>query len=119
MSFENLILPAEFYQGLVEWSVKCMLGVCAILIIISFVSKCIKAKFYVPLAWFINVPKIVISAMAVWLVFFYDYESGVNRVTDFENMYFTSFLVGILAVIELLTCFASWIKDICDMWLSE
>ena len=115
MTFETLILPAEFYSGLVEFSVKMILIICLMMMAASFFSKRIVGRILVPLMWYVNIPKIFISLLAVILVFCYDYNTKTIRPPKFDNMYVSTFLVGILALIEILSAVASMIKDAHDL----
>lgn len=119
MTFESLILPAEVYRDFFVMTFKVIIGA---IIIIGAVSICLKRlgfEINIPIMVFVNMPKMIISILAVGFVFFYDYSTGTVRLTDFENMYFTTFLVGILALIEVLTCFISIFKELGEIRLRK
>lgn len=118
-SFETLILPAEWYKDIFEFSVKIILIFIVIMLVSTYLSHRNKAKIHIPIMWYINVPKMVISFMAVLMVFCYDYNTKSIQFPKFDNMLMSTFLVGILAVIELLSCLASMIKDVCDMFNND
>lgn len=114
-SFEALILPAECYKNIIDLSVRIILISIVAMIVLTIVSHRTKRKFRVPFMWYINIPRILISFIAVFAVFFYDFNTKGLHCPSFDNMLMSTFLVGVLGVIELLSCLATMIKDVCDM----
>ena len=115
LSFETLILPAEFYSRLLLLCIELAFVVCVIMVVASVIMKHMGSNWTFPLMWYVNMMKIAISILIVGLVFFYDYKTGTVKLTDFQNMYVSTYLVGLLAVVEILSGIASIINDICNM----
>lgn len=115
LTFETLILPAEFYSRLLLLCIELAFVVCVIMVVASVIMKHMGSNWTFPLMWYVNMMKIAISILIVGLVFFYDYKTGTVKLTDFQNMYVSTYLVGLLAVVEILSGIASIINDICNM----
>ena len=111
LNFETVKLPEEFYRNIVEISVLIILIAVVAMIILSFVFKWDMTK---TLMWYIQIPKILVSALAVILVFCFDYETKTVCKPHFDDMLMSTFLVGVLALIELLSSLATMIKDVCE-----
>lgn len=114
-SFETLILPAEFYENLIVGSLKLIILFCVLMVVVSIVKKKNGWKCSFPFMWYVNVPKIVISVITIFLVFFFDYQTRSIRLTDFEDMYVTTYFVGLMAVIELMSGVATMVNDVIGM----
>ncbi len=119
MKFEALILTGEFYSRCVNFSITLMIIICAVMVVASVLLKKRGGRILVPLMWYVNIPKMVFSMLAVILVFCYDYNTKTIRLPKIEDMYVSTFLVGILALIEILSFIASIIKDVHDMRNSD
>lgn len=112
MSFENVMLPAEFYRNIVKTSVSIIVFVTVIMVVLSFAFR---MKVHNSLVWYIQMPKIIVSLIAVAMVFCVDYETKKLCMPHIDNMLLSTFLVGVLAIIELLSSFATIIIDICNI----
>lgn len=115
LSFETLILPADFYSDLLLFCIRVCFIICVAMIIVSFIINRMGLDRKIPLMWYVYAMKMAISGIIAFLVFFYDYKTKTVKLTDFQNMYVSTYLVGLLAVVEILTCVASMIDDLCNM----
>lgn len=112
VNFETLILPEEIYKRCLSLSVYMFIFSVVALII---ANKFFKIPIKTQIVWYTYIPKIIISSLAVLLTFCYDYSEKKLVFFHLDNMLVTTFLVGILGVIEILTTITSIIKDIIDM----
>lgn len=115
-SFETIVFSAEFYKNCIKFAVKSTVVIIILLILLMVIVHYSKSNIHIPIMWFINYPKIYICLMTIVLIFFYDYDTGKMKLTDFNNMSYSTFLVGILALIDILTAIASVVKDMCDLF---
>lgn len=115
-SFETMVLSAEFYKNCIKFAVTSTVVIILFLILLTVIVHCFKLNIHIPMTWFINYPKIYICLMTIILVFFYDYDTGKIKLTDFNNMLYSTFLVGLLAIIEILTAIASVVEDLCNLY---
>lgn len=114
-SFENLVIKGEVCKGFFELTVKLIIIFIILMIVIQFISSHSSYKIRIPVMWYINIPKTLFSILAVFAVFFYDFGTQKLQINKFEDMLLSTFLVGIFALIELLTGVATMIKDAFDM----
>lgn len=89
------------------------------MIIYTIVANYAKLKFRIPIMWYINIPKILVSIIAIYFIFGFDYETKQTQFPNFDNMLMSMFLVGMLALIELFSCLATMVKDVCDMFTNK
>lgn len=118
-SFENLIISGDVCKNFIEITCKIIVVCIILMLILKFISNNTSININIPIMWYINIPKIIVSSMAVIFVFFYNYSTKKIQMPEFNDMLMSTFLVGILALIELLTSVATVIKDVCDAFNKE
>ena len=111
-TFETLQFPAGVYEGLISLSVRAIVIALVLTMVFHIVGKIFDWKIKAKFLWYCHIPKIVISAIAIILIFCYDYEAKRPVMFHVNDMLFTTFLVGVLAIIELLTSFINILTDI-------
>lgn len=117
ISFETLVMPSDFYEGLVKLVALVIIVSALVMVVLSVIFR--NTDLNISLMWYINIPKILVSALAIVLVFCYNYEKRKLQMPQFDNMLMSTFLVGILAIIEFLSGIAMIIKDVCDKFSSK
>lgn len=109
-SFEELSFPAGMYEWLLQISFV-LIGICIVALILVKIfwknNDTIKNIFM----WGCYIPKMLVSLFAILLIFFYDYEAKKWGLVQLDDMIVTTFLVGILAIIEFFSTIATIIKD--------
>lgn len=113
-SFETLKMPAEYYIFCVKFVVVISFVFLIVMILFHYMFRDNKSKIKFHIEWYFHIPKMAICFMAVLMTFFYDYQNKCMVLPDFYNMYASTFFVGILALIDMISIITSIIKDLCD-----
>lgn len=109
--FESLILPAEFYESWLSVAIKSFVGAFFALIVLTITSHFIKFNFIHFYKIILAFPKLIISGIICLLIFCFDYETKSLCPPNLDNMLFTTYVVGFLALYELFTTLLSIVED--------
>lgn len=103
MTFENLSLNESFYSALISGGIKIFLIFSAFYMLLVIFFPHYAKKVFPFFKFYMNIAKLLTCLIAVFFVFCFDYETKqVVFFTSLEKMSLSTFLVGALALWELL-----------------
>lgn len=109
MNFENLTLGNTFYLYVLKLVIILYVVAVILHIICRYVKKDIAEALHLNVVFIKSIPKILINVMIIFLVFICNYKKRIFNLTIQDDMLFTTFLVGVLAIIDL-------ISTVVDLW---
>lgn len=115
MKFENLVFGPEFYYSILSIGIKFAILSVLIYLFLVFFFPAIAKNIFPQIKLFMSIAKLLTCLLAVFCVFCCDYEA--KRVVFFvslNGMSFSTFLVGALALWELLAMFTDFLSTIND-----
>ena len=107
MNFENLVLGKEFYSYILDIVFWIYIVVLILYIICRYAKKELVDALHLNIKFMKFVPRILINVIIIFFVFGWNYKS---RTIDFsikDDMLVTTFLVGILAIMDLISTLAN------------
>lgn len=116
ITFETLTLPAKMYMSMLhQW-----LGIIVLIILICVVAFLLKFKnFSKALAkasyYTTQTLKATTCLIAIFLVFFFDFKTKQIGLVNLDGMLVSTFLVGALAVWEIMSMITAYIKGFADI----
>lgn len=112
-SFESMVVDEQFINAGTANFIKYILLVGIVLFLLKLVLKNLKImRFICPL---VTTMKMATCFFAVFFVFFFDFETKtISFSISEEPMLFSTFLVGSLAVWEILSTLASYLLSLED-----
>lgn len=113
-TFELLRLPEGVYEYIVNISVVVFLVCIFALIATKFAKKDLRKGLRTIIFGICNISKLIVCGVAVFLVFFFDYETRSIVGFHCDDMLATTFFVGILALIEIFVTITAIVKDLLD-----
>ena len=115
MNFENLFLNASFYSNLIFGGIKIFLIMSAAYILLAIFLPHNAKKLFPFFKFCMNIAKFLTCFIAVFSVFCVDYQTKqVIFFTPLEKMSLSTFLVGALALWEILAMVADIFSIIND-----
>lgn len=103
MNFENLIMGNEIYTSILKGMIWMYVIVLILCLIRRYVNKDIADALHLNIKFYKFVPRILINGIIIFLVFGWNYESKTIDFSIKEDMLVTTFLVGILAIMDLIS----------------
>lgn len=120
MSFENIIFKSNFYSGLLSFGIKLAFFAAFVYILLAFFAPHIAKKFFSYIKMYMNIAKLITCVLIVLLIFCFDYKTKqIVFFVSLENMSFSTFSVGALALWELISMATELLSVINDILPDE
>ena len=107
MNFENLVLGKEFYSYILDIVFWIYIVVLILYIICRYAKKELVDALHLNIKFMKFVPRILINVIIIFFVFGWNYESMTIDFSIKDDMLVTTFLVGILAIMDLISTLAN------------
>lgn len=107
MNFENLVLGKVFYSYILDIVFWIYIVVLILYIICRYAKKELVDALHLNIKFMKFVPRILINVIIIFFVFGWNYESMTIDFSIKDDMLVTTFLVGILAIMDLTSTLAN------------
>ena len=107
MNFENLVLGKVFYSYILDIVFWIYIVVLILYIICRYAKKEVVDALHLNIKFMKFVPRILINVIIIFFVFGWNYESMTIDFSIKDDMLVTTFLVGILAIMDLISTLAN------------
>lgn len=113
--FETLMANEELIRMIFDICLRFTIAGVVFITILYIGASYFGIDIKFPIMFYLNIPRLVVSGLAFALVFCYDYSQRAFTLPRFHEMLMSTFLVGILAFIEILSVVASCYNDILEI----
>ena len=115
MNFENLMLDNTMCANIL----KLVIIPYIISLILYLGCRCVKKdianSFQFNIIYLESIPKILLDALAIFLIFCWNYKNMSLKISIGDKMLLTTFLVGAMAIVDLISTIVSLIDKVKEM----
>lgn len=115
MNFENLMLD----NTMCAYILKLVIIPYIISLILYLGCRCVKKdianSFQFNIIYLESIPKILLDALAIFLIFCWNYKNMSLKISIGDKMLLTTFLVGAMAIVDLISTIVSLIDKVKEM----
>ena len=107
MNFENLVLGKVFYSYILDIVFGIYIVVLILYIICRYAKKELVDALHLNIKFIKFIPRILINVIIIFFVFGWNYKSRTMDFSIKDDMLVTTFLVGMLSIMDLISTLAN------------